>query len=77
MAYQDLLEQATQLSFDERLALVEHLAQQLQAELDEGAKQTPLSSWLRGLLKSDRTPMTKSEVRDILTLERIQKHLHE
>ena len=75
MTVQDVMAQIKQLSFEDRLQLLELLAHSMRNELRPAAPVGSAVSRIRGLLKTDGPPPTDDELADAYTDQLMEKYL--
>lgn len=73
MSLQELAKQATQLSISDRLALVVVITESIHREIESKPQQSS-TQWLRGLLKSDASPLSDDEIKAEYVDYLIQKY---
>ncbi|MBD1838110.1 hypothetical protein H6F78_11430 [Coleofasciculus sp. FACHB-64] len=75
MSLQELKEQAFNLSVSDRLALVNAIIQSLQDTLNPQPNRKTLINQMRGLLKTEQSPLTDAQIQAILEERRVEKYL--
>ena len=75
MTYSEIVNTVKNLPYEQKVSLIEMLAQSLRDEQKQTDSQQSSLSKVRGLLKNDDMPQTKSQLTDDYTNYLIEKYL--